>query len=103
MTCALDWFTVVTIDGVMATKIKHFADKIPDFVKHLKTFGEASVVNISGSVKSKVNMRGILYLMGGYCTDRACECCRIHDPIKNNIYETRELLWLNRMCFDNNV
>jgi hypothetical protein len=35
MACALDWLTVVTIDGVMAMQIKHFADKIPDFVKNL--------------------------------------------------------------------
>jgi hypothetical protein len=102
MACALDWLTVVTIDGVMAMKIKHFADKIPDFVKHLKTFGEAGVVTIAGSVKSKVNMRGILCMMGGYCTDRAGDCYRMYDPINNNIYETRDVLWLNRMYFDNN-
>jgi hypothetical protein len=40
--------------------------------------------------------------MGGYCTDRAGDCYRMYDPIKNNIYETRDVLWLNRMYFDNN-
>jgi hypothetical protein len=33
--CVLDWLTVVTIDGVMAMKIKYFADKVPAFVKYL--------------------------------------------------------------------
>jgi hypothetical protein len=37
--CVLDWLTVVTINGVMAMKIKHFADKVPAFVKYLRTFG----------------------------------------------------------------
>jgi hypothetical protein len=102
MACALDWLTVVTVDGVMAMQIKHFADKIPDFVKNLKTFGEACVVTIAGSIKSKVNMRGVVCMMGGYCTDRAGDCYRMYDPIRNNIYETRDVVWLNRMYFDNN-
>jgi hypothetical protein len=34
--CVLDWLTVVTIDGVMAMKIKHFADKVSAFVKYFK-------------------------------------------------------------------
>jgi hypothetical protein len=44
----------------MAMKIKHFADKVPMFVKYLRTFGEAGVVTIAGTVKVKVDMRGIL-------------------------------------------
>jgi hypothetical protein len=53
----------------MAMKIEHFADKFPAFVKYLRTFGEAGVVTIAGTVKVKVDMRGILCMMGGYCTD----------------------------------
>ena len=98
--CVLDWLTVVTIDGVMAMKIKHFADKVPDFVKHLRTFGEAGVVTIAGAIKKKVDMRGILCLMGGYCTERAGDCYKMYDPINNNVYLTRDVLWLNRMYFD---
>ena len=102
MTCELDWLTVVTIDGDMGIKIKHFDDKIPDFINTLKTFGESGVFTIAGIVKSKVNMQGILCLMGGYCTDRDSDCYVMCDPIENNVYETRHELWLNRMYFDNN-
>jgi hypothetical protein len=94
--CVLDWLIVVTIDGVMAMKI------IPAFVKHLKTFGEAGVVTIVGTIKKKVNMRGLLCLMGGYCTDRAGDCYKMYDPINNNVYFTRDVLWLNKMYFDKN-
>jgi hypothetical protein len=53
--CVLNWLTVVTINGVMAMKIKHFADKVPAFVQYLRTFGEAGVVTIAGTVKVKVS------------------------------------------------
>jgi hypothetical protein len=69
--CVLDWLIVVTINGVMAMKIKHFSNSIPVFVKYLRTFGEAGVVTIAGTIKKKVDMQGILCLMGGYCTNWA--------------------------------
>jgi hypothetical protein len=47
-------------------------------------------------------MRGILCMMGGYCTDRAGDCCKMYDPINNNVYLTRDVLWLNCMYFDKN-
>jgi fumarate reductase subunit C len=65
--CVLDWLTVVTINGVRAMEIKHFSNSISAFVKYLKTFGEACVVIIAGTIKKKVDMRGLLCLMGGYC------------------------------------
>jgi hypothetical protein len=98
----LDWLTVVTIDGAMAMKIKHFSNSIPAFVKHLRTFGEAGVVTIVGTIKKKVDMRGLLCLMGGYCTDRAGNCYKMYDPINNNVYFTRDVLWLNKMNFEKN-
>jgi hypothetical protein len=61
--CVLDWLTAVTIDGVMAMKIKDFSNSIPAFVNHLRTFGEAGVVTIVGTIKKKVDIRGLLCLM----------------------------------------
>jgi hypothetical protein len=91
--CILDWLTVVTIDGVMAMKIEHFTDKVPAFVKYLRTFGEAGVVTIAGTVKVKEDMRGILCMMGGYGTDQAGDCYKMYDTIHNNVYLTRDVLW----------
>jgi hypothetical protein len=96
----LDWLTVVTIDGVMAMKIKQLVDKVPAFVKYIRTFGEAGVVTIAGTVKVKVDMRGILCMMGGYCSDRAGNCYKMYDPVYNNVYLTRDGMWLNHMYFD---
>jgi hypothetical protein len=84
----------------MAMKIKHSADKVPAFVKYLKTFGEAGIVTITGTVKVKVDMRGILCMMGGYCPDRVGDCYKMYDPINNNVYLTHDVLWLNRLYFD---
>jgi hypothetical protein len=100
--CLLDWLTVVTINGVMAMKIKHISNSIPAFVNHLRTSGEAGVVTIAGTIKKKVDIRGLLCLMGGYCTDRAGNCYKMYDPINNNVYFTRYVLWLNKMYFDKN-
>jgi hypothetical protein len=83
----------------MAMKIKDFADKVPAFVRYLRTFGEASVVTIAGTVKVKVDMRGILCMMGGYCTDWVGGCYKMYDPINNNVYLTCDVLWLNHMYF----
>jgi hypothetical protein len=100
--CVLDWLTVVTINGVMAMKIKHFSNSIPAFVKHLRTFGKAGAVTIAGTIKKKVDIHGLLCLMGGYCTDRAGDCYKMYDPINSNVYFTRDVLWLNKMYFDKN-
>jgi hypothetical protein len=40
--------------------------------------------------------------MGGYCTDQAGDCYKMYDPINNNVYFTRDVLWLNKMYFDKN-
>jgi hypothetical protein len=98
--CVLDWLTVVTVDGVMAVKIKKNSNSIPAFVNHLQTFGEASVVTIVGTIKKKVGMRGLLCLMRAYCTDRAGDCYKMYSPINNKVYFTRDVLWLNKMYFD---
>jgi hypothetical protein len=95
----LDWLTVVTISGVMAMKIKHVADKVPAFIKYLRTFGEAGVVKIAGTVKVKVDMHGILCMMGDYCTDQVGDCYKMYDPINNNVYLARDVLWFNRIYF----
>jgi hypothetical protein len=100
--CVLDWLTVVTINGVMAMQIECFSNSIPVFVNHLRTFGEAGVVTIVGIIKKKVDMRGLLCLMGGYFTDWAGDCYKMYDPINNNVYFTRDILWLNKMYFDKN-
>jgi hypothetical protein len=84
----------------MAMKITHFADKVLAFVKYLRTFGGAGVVTIAGKVKVKVDMRGILCMMGGYCTDRVGDCYKMYDPINNNVYLTCDVLWLNHMYSD---
>jgi hypothetical protein len=84
----------------MAMKIKHFAGKVPAFVKYLRTFGEAGVVTIAGMVKVKVDICGILCMMGGYYTDWAGDCYKMYDPINNNVYLTRDVLWLNCMYFN---
>jgi hypothetical protein len=47
-------------------------------------------------------MCGLLCLMSGYCTDQAGDCYRMYDHINNNVYFTRDVLWLNRMYFDKN-
>jgi hypothetical protein len=36
------------------------------------------------------------------CTNRAGDCYKIYDPINNNVYFTRDFLWLNHMYLDKN-
>ncbi|OEU08016.1 hypothetical protein FRACYDRAFT_264707 [Fragilariopsis cylindrus CCMP1102] len=77
--------------GIMVMKIENVANRIP-------VFGEVGVDTVSGSVRVKVNMRGIICMMGGYCTDSAGDCYKMFDPINNTTYMKQEMrFWLNRV------
>jgi hypothetical protein len=39
-------------------------------------------------------------MMGECYADRVGDCYKMYDPINNNVYLTRDVLWLNHMYFD---
>ena len=54
----LDNLTVIEIDGKKASRIEHWSGKLPKFVHHLRTIGEAGIVTykLKGAAKRiKVN------------------------------------------------
>merc|ERR1712157_393211 len=99
--CCLNWIRPITLNGKTDTKIAHFGAATPNWVEHMRIFGEAGVVTLVAGkkLKSKVEPRGVTCLMGGYSKQRAADCYRMYDPITNTIYETRDVLWLGRMYF----
>ena len=50
-------WVLVEIDGVKKTRVKHYASLTPNWVKHLRTFGEAGTVRTGND--GKVVNRGV--------------------------------------------
>ena len=61
---ALDNLIPVTRNGKTLTRYEHAGHKIPKFVKHLRTFGEAGIVK--NKKDGKVGDRGITMMFVGY-------------------------------------
>ena len=99
--CKLDWLQVVEISGVKKMKYDEvFSGRKPNFANHLQTFGEVGVLTTADrKIKDKVNMWGVVCMMGGYTSDHAGDVYRMYNPLSNEIYESRDIEWLNRLYF----
>ena len=42
---------------------------------------------------------GVTCMFAGYCVNREGYCYKMYDPISNNIYYTRDIIWMKRMYF----
>jgi hypothetical protein len=95
----LDGLMTVEVDGKLATRHQHFCGKNPAFVKDLQIWGEAGTVKIKKTGTPKIADRGTQCVMVGCPADHTSDCYRMWNPITNRIHETRDVIWLKRMCF----
>ena len=95
----LDGLVVTTLAGKTATRYEHWSGKIPNFVKHLRTWGEAGTVKIKDKSTPKVADRGIQCMFVGYALDHAPDCYRMWNPSTNRLMITRDIIWLQRMFY----
>ncbi len=73
---ALDNLIPVTWNGKTLTRYEHAGHKIPKFVKHLRTFGEAGIVK--DKKDGKVGDRRITMMFVGYANSHAGNCYRMN-------------------------
>ena len=95
----MDNLTVVNINGKDATRFEHFGEDIPNFVKSLRTWGEAGVVTLKSKATPKVGDRGKVCIFVGYAELHASDCYRMFDPDTKRIHTTRDVRWLNRWYY----
>jgi hypothetical protein len=73
----LDGLRVITLDGVIDTRYKHWCGTNPKFIKHLCTWGEVGTVNLKEIRTPKIADQGIQCMMVGYSTDHTSDCYEI--------------------------
>jgi hypothetical protein len=95
----LDGLQVITLDGIIDTRYKHWCGTNPKLVEHLCTWGEVRTVNLKEIGTPKIADRGIQCRMVGYSTDHTSDCYKMWDPVTGGVHKTRDIIWLKRMCF----
>jgi hypothetical protein len=95
----LDALVAVEVDGVTASRYKHFFGADPDYANYLKTWGEAGTVTLKDTFTPKVNDRGVQCMMIGYAPDHPGDTYRMWDPKTRGVHETRDIIWLKQMFY----
>ena len=96
----LDGLIPITIDGVTKPRVEHWCGKIPGFAHHLRKWGEAGIVKVKTTKTPKLGDRGITCMMVGYASDHAGDCYEMLNTTTRRIIETRDIIWIGRMYFD---
>ena len=78
--------------GETKTRYERFGLKLPKFVNHMRTWGEAGVVKTSSKTSAKLKDKGITCAFTGYADDHAGDCYRMWDPVEHQIYITRDVI-----------
>jgi hypothetical protein len=94
---ALDNLISATWNGKTLTQYEHVGHKIPKFIKHLRTFGEAGIVK--DKKDGKVSDRGITMMFVGYANSHAGYCYRMYNPVTSRVCKTRDIIWCECMYF----
>ena len=85
------------------TRFERFGLPIPKWAATglIKTFGEAGIVKRGKG--SKLQDRGVPMIFVGYAANHAHDCYRMWNPVSKQITETRDVIWLHRMYYQNDV
>ena len=84
---------VVTLNGMTATRYKHFIEAKPCFAKHLRIWREASTVS-TGKVETMIFI--------GYAKNHARDCYCIYNPtteFMTEMRDIRDITWMHHMYY----
>jgi hypothetical protein len=95
----LDGLVVSEINGKLGTRYEHWSGKNPQFINHLRTWGEAGTVKIKTDTTPKLGNRGTQCMFVGYATKSGGDVYRMWNPHTNRLMITRDIIWLKRMYF----
>jgi hypothetical protein len=87
------------------TRYERFGLPVPKWAEaemgQIKIFGEAGVVKRGKG--SKLQDIGVPMMFVGYAENHAHDCCRMWNPATKQITETRDVIWLHRMYYQNDI
>jgi hypothetical protein len=93
----LDWLKLITVNKVKKTRIEHYGLPLPNFTRYLRTWGEAGIIKTGKD--RKIRDRGVTGMFVGYASNHEGNCYRMWNPKTKKIYETRDIVFLERMFF----
>lgn len=97
--------TVTKISNVLVSKgdemcsYQKFYGSKPDFIKHMRIFGELGVVtqDPGSKIKAKLKDRGVLCMFLGYAKDHAGGVYRMLNLQTRKVWLTRDVYWTRKM------
>ena len=98
----LDMLLVVEVEGSHAMRCVHWAKTVPRFAKQLRTWEEAGTVTTKIGSTSKHRDRGVHCMFGGHAEGYAGDCYQIWNPYTNKVYESRDVVFVNRIFYKKN-
>ena len=93
----MDYLTVIDINGVSKTRIEHYGKEIPNWAKHLHKWGEAGTVKTGKD--GKIGDRGVTCIFIGYANNHEGNVFRMCNEKTSRVTETRDVIFLQRMYF----
>ena len=67
----------IEVENYKAMRYEHFWGKLPKFVSHLRTWGEAGTVKLKNKHSSKMSDRGLVCMFVGYAKDHDGDCYKM--------------------------
>ena len=77
----------------------HWVGSVPKFANYLRTWGEASTVTTKTNNTPKPKDRGVHCMFVGYAEGHVGDCYQMWNPITNKVYESRDVVFLQRMFY----
>jgi hypothetical protein len=98
----LDGFATIKIDDKEDTRFNHWCGLNPQFINHLRVWGEAGTVKIKTATTPKLADRGVQCVFVGYATGHSGDTYRMWDPKTGGVHLSRDVIWLRRMYYQPN-
>jgi hypothetical protein len=99
----LDGLILTIVNGVTKTRFEQWENCLPRFVQCLRKWREVGVVKLRSSTTPKIFDRGKVCIFVGYTPNHAADTLRMWDPDTKRVHLTRDIVWLNKMFFNNNL
>eukprot|EP00977_Amphora_coffeiformis_P012696 scaffold3199_cov165-Amphora_coffeaeformis.AAC.19 len=96
----LDRLMVTRIGDKEATRYKHYYGKLPQFVDHLRTFGEAGTVQVKKPGNTKDCRPWYLVYVCRICNKAFTQHISNVESKHNKILVTRDVIWLRCMFYN---
>ncbi len=88
----LDGLIPIKFDGKVKPRVAHWSGKLPNFAKHLRTWGEAGTVKMKTPTTAKLADHGVHCMFVGYTLDHAGDVYHMWNP-KTGLVCTSKSQW----------